>query len=133
MAYWLFKQEPSSYSYSSLERDTRTTWDGVTNNLALKNLRAAKRGDTAFFYHTGEEKQIVGIMEVLTDAYPDPKDKSLSVVDVRPAGRLPRPVTLSAIKADRTFSDWELVRIPRLSVMPVPTRLWNRIMQMAAD
>ncbi len=87
----------------------------------------------AFFYHTGEEKQIVGIMELLTDAYPDPKDKSLSVVDVRPAGRLPRPVALSAIKADRAFSDWELVRISRLSVMPVPPRLWNRIMQMAAD
>lgn len=133
MAYWLFKQEPSSYSYSSLERDTRTTWDGVTNNLALKHLRAAKRGDKAFFYHTGEEKQIVGIMEVLTDAYPDPKQQSLSVVDVRPAGRLPRPVTLSAIKADRTFSDWELVRISRLSVMPVPPKLWNRIMQMAAE
>jgi predicted RNA-binding protein with PUA-like domain len=133
VAYWLFKQEPSSYSYSSLERDSRTTWDGVTNNLALKNLRATKRGDKAFFYHTGEEKQIVGIMEVLTDAYPDPKQTSLSVVDVRPAGRLPRPVTLSAIKADRTFSDWELVRISRLSVMPVPPKLWNRIMQMAAE
>jgi predicted RNA-binding protein with PUA-like domain len=133
VAYWLFKQEPSSYSYSSLERDTKTTWDGVTNNLALKNLRAAKRGDKAFFYHTGEEKQIVGIMEVLTDAYPDPKEESLSVVDVRPVGRLQRPVTLSAIKADRAFSDWELVRISRLSVMPVPPKLWNRIMQMAAE
>ena len=132
MAYWLFKQEPSSYSYSSLEQDSRTTWDGVTNNLALKNLRAAKRGDKAFFYHTGEEKQIVGIMEVLTDAYPDPKQESLSVVDVRPVSRLPRPVTLSAIKADRTFSDWELVRISRLSIMPVPPKLWSRIMQMAA-
>jgi predicted RNA-binding protein with PUA-like domain len=103
----------------------------VTNNLALKNLKAAKRGDMAFFYHTGEEKQIVGIMEVLTDAYTDPKDKSLSVVDVKPTGRLAKPVTLSAIKADRAFSEWELVRLSRLSVMPVPPRLWNRIMQMA--
>ena len=133
MAYWLFKQEPSSYSYSSLERDTRTTWDGVTNNLALKNLRAAKRGDMAFFYHTGEEKQIVGIMEILTDAYPDPKDKSLIVVDVRPLRRLAKPVTLSAIKTDRTFSEWELVRLSRLSVMPVPPRLWTRIMHMAGN
>jgi predicted RNA-binding protein with PUA-like domain len=133
VAYWLFKQEPSSYSYSSLELETKTTWDGVTNNLALKNLRAAKRGDMAFFYHTGEEKQIVGIMEILTDAYPDPKDKSLSVVDVKPARRLAKPVTLSAIKTDRTFSEWELVRLSRLSVMPVPPRLWNRILHMAGD
>ncbi len=133
MAYWLFKQEPSSYSYSSLERDTRTTWDGVTNNLALKNLRSAKRGDMAFFYHTGEEKQIVGIMEILTDGYPDSKDKSLTVVDVKPVQRLAKPVTLSAIKADRTFSEWELVRISRLSVMPVPPKLWNRIMHMAGN
>jgi predicted RNA-binding protein with PUA-like domain len=133
VAYWLFKQEPSSYSYSSLELETKTTWDGVTNNLALKNLRAAKRGDMAFFYHTGEEKQIVGIMEILTDAYPDPRDKSLSVVDVKPAGRLAKPVTLSAIKTDRTFSEWELVRLSRLSVMPVPPRLWNRILHMAGD
>lgn len=133
MAYWLFKQEPSSYSYSSLELETRTRWDGVTNNLALKNLRAAKRGDMAFFYHTGEEKQIVGIMEILTDAYPDPNDKSLSVVDVRPARRLAKPVTLSAIKTDRIFSEWELVRLSRLSVMPVPPKLWNRILHMAGD
>jgi predicted RNA-binding protein with PUA-like domain len=133
VAYWLFKQEPSSYNYSSLELETRTRWDGVTNNLALKNLRAAKRGDMAFFYHTGEEKQIVGIMEILTDAYPDPKDKSLSVVDVRPAKRLAKPVTLSAIKADRIFAEWELVRISRLSVMPVPPQLWNRILHMAGD
>jgi predicted RNA-binding protein with PUA-like domain len=133
VAYWLFKQEPSSYSYFDLERDNKTTCDGVTNSLALKNLRAAKRGDMSFFYHTGEEKQIVGVMEVMTDAYADPKDKAFSVVDVRPAGRLQKPVTLSAIKVDKAFSKWELVCISRLSVMPVPPKLWNRIMQMAGN
>jgi predicted RNA-binding protein with PUA-like domain len=131
MAYWLFKQEPSTYSYSQLEKDGKTVWDGVANNLALKHLRSVKKGDRAIFYHTGEEKQAVGIMDVVSDAYPDPKDKALVVVDVRPAGRLKKPVTLEQIKSDPAFSQWELVRISRLSVMPVPDRLWVRIMKMA--
>lgn len=130
-SHWLFKQEPSSYSYSQLERDGRTIWDGVANNLALKHLRSVKKGDSIFFYHTGDEKQIVGIMEAISDSYPDPKDKSLVVVDVRPAGRLVRPVALDAIKGDPAFSGWELVRISRLSVMPVPARLWDMIMKMS--
>ncbi len=131
MAYWLFKQEPSTYSYSQLESDRTTVWDGVRNNLALKHLRSVKKGDKALFYHTGEEKQAVGIMEIISDPYPDPKDKSLVVVDVRPAGRLAKPVTLDAIKRDQAFSGWELVRISRLSVMPVPEKLWNRIIKMS--
>lgn len=131
MAYWLFKQEPSTYSYSQLEKDGRTVWDGVANNLALKHLRNVKKGDRALFYHTGEEKQAVGIMEIASDPYPNPKDKSLVVVDVRPAGRLGRPVTLDSIKRDPAFSAWELVRISRLSVMPVPDKLWDRIMKMS--
>jgi predicted RNA-binding protein with PUA-like domain len=131
MAYWLFKQEPSTYSYSQLEKDDKTVWDGVANNLALKHLRSVKKGDKAIFYHTGDEKQAVGIMEIVSDAHPDPKDKSLVVVDVRPAGRLKKPVTLAQIKADPAFSQWELVRISRLSVMPVPERLWTKIMKMA--
>ncbi|AFU59541.1 putative protein of unknown function DUF55 [Candidatus Nitrososphaera gargensis Ga9.2] len=131
MAYWLFKQEPSTYNYSQLEKDGKTIWDGVANNLALKHLRSVKKGDRALFYHTGEEKQVVGIMEITSDPYPDPKDRSLVVVDVRPAGRLAKPVTLDAIKRDSAFSDWELVRISRLSVMPVPDRLWDRIMKMS--
>ena len=133
MAYWLFKQEPSSYSYSRLEKEGRTVWDGVTNNLALKHLRNIKKGDTAFFYHSGAEKQIVGLMNIVSDSYPDPKNKSLSslsVVDVRPAGGLAKPVTLQAIKNDPAFADWELVRLSRLSVMPVPAALWQRIMKM---
>jgi predicted RNA-binding protein with PUA-like domain len=131
MAYWLFKQEPSTYSYSQLESDSTTAWDGVANNLALKHLRSVRKGDRALFYHTGEEKQAVGIMEIISDPYPDPKDKSLVLVDVRAAGRLARPVTLDAIKRDQAFSGWELVRISRLSVMPVPDKLWNRIMKMS--
>jgi predicted RNA-binding protein with PUA-like domain len=131
MAYWLFKQEPSTYNYSQLEKDGRTVWDGVANNLALKHLRTVKRGDRAIFYHTGDEKQAVGIMEIVSDPYPDPKDKSLVVVDVKPAGRLARPVTLAQIKADPAFAEWELVRISRLSVMPVPQKLWDRVMKMA--
>jgi len=131
MAYWLFKQEPSSYSYSQLESDGRTVWDGVANNLALKHLRSVKKGDRAFFYHTGDEKQVVGIMEIIADARPDPKDKSLVVVDVKPASRLVRPVTLDAIKNDPEFAAWELVRISRLSVMPVPSRLWDSILKMS--
>jgi predicted RNA-binding protein with PUA-like domain len=130
MAYWLFKQEPSSYSYSQLESDGKTVWDGVSNNLALKHLRSVRKGDKAFFYHTGDEKQAVGIMEITSDPRPDTKDKSLVIVDVKPAGRLAKPVTLAAIKGDPEFAGWELVRISRLSVMPVPPKLWDRIVKM---
>jgi predicted RNA-binding protein with PUA-like domain len=131
MAYWLFKQEPSTYNYAQLEKDGRTVWDGVANNLALKHLRAVKKGDKALFYHTGDERQAIGVMDIVSDAYPDPKDKSLVVVDVKPARRLARPVTLEQIKADPAFAGWELVRISRLSVMPVPEKLWGRIAKMA--
>ena len=131
MAYWLFKQEPSSYSYTDLEKDGRTAWDGVKNNLALKHLRAVRKGDMALFYHTGEEKQAVGIMEIASDTYTDRKDKSSVVVDVRPVGRLTKPVTLEQIKGDPAFAKWELVKISRLSVMPVPPVLWQKIMKMA--
>lgn len=131
MAYWLFKQEPSTYNYQQLEKYGRTAWDGVANNLALKHLRAAKEADKALFYHTGDEKQAVGIMDIVSDPYPDPKDKKLTVVDVKPAGRLKKPVTLDQIKLDPAFAGWELVRISRLSVMPVPEKLWSRILEMA--
>ncbi len=131
MAYWLFKQEPSSYSYTDLEKDGSTTWDGVKNNLALKHLRSVRKGEKVLFYHTGEEKQAVGIMEIMSDPYPDHKDKSLVVVDLKPGGKLAKPVTLAQIKGDPAFADWELVRISRLSVMPVPPVLWQKIMKMA--
>ncbi|HVX03300.1 MAG TPA: EVE domain-containing protein [Nitrososphaera sp.] len=131
VSYWLFKQEPSAYNYSQLEKDGKTVWDGVANNLALKHLRSVKKGDRALFYHTGDERQAVGIMEIVSDPYPDLKDKSLIVVDVRAAGRLKKPVTLEQIKGDPAFAQWELVRISRLSVMPVPEKLWDKIIKMS--
>jgi predicted RNA-binding protein with PUA-like domain len=134
MTYWLFKQEPSTYSYSLLEKDGRTVWDGVANNLALRHLRSVKKGDRALFYHTGDERRAVGVMEIASDPYPNPmeKDESLAVVDVKPAGRLKKPVTLEQIKGDSAFAKWELVKISRLSVMPVPEKLWDKIMKMAS-
>ena len=133
MAHWLLKTEPSTYSYADLERDKRTTWDGVTNPTALKNLRAMKKGDLAFIYHSGE-KQIIGIAEVVSDSRPDPKkpkDTKLVVVDLRPLARLSRPVTLAEIKSRKEFADWELVRISRLSVMPVSEERWETLCKMA--
>jgi predicted RNA-binding protein with PUA-like domain len=131
--YWLLKTEPSTYSFADLERDKKAVWDGVSNALALKHLRSMKRGDLAFIYHTGDEKQIVGVAEVTRDPYPDPKEKDarLVVVDLRPRERLKRPVTLSEVKADGEFLDFELVRIGRLSVMPVSESRWKKLVKMA--
>jgi predicted RNA-binding protein with PUA-like domain len=119
--YWLLKTEPSTYSFADLEREKRAVWDGVSNALALKHLRSMKRGDLAFIYHTGDEKQIVGIAEVTGDPYPDPKQKEprLVVVDLKPRERLARAVTLAEVKGRAEFRDFELVRMGRLSVMPV--------------
>jgi predicted RNA-binding protein with PUA-like domain len=135
MAYWLFKQEPSTYNYSQLEKDGMTVWDGVSNNLALKHLRNVKRGDKAIFYHTGDERQAVGIMEIVSDPYVDPKkeSKSLVVINVKPERKLKKPVTLEQFKTDPAFVNWELVRISRLSVMPIPEKLWERIMRMSSS
>ncbi|TLX84812.1 MAG: EVE domain-containing protein [Thaumarchaeota archaeon] len=131
MNYWLVKQEPSTYSYDNLEREKKTVWDGVHNNLALKHIRGMKKGDKALFYHTGEEKQAVGIIEIISDPYPNPKeyDKRFVVIDVKPVSRLKRPVTLEEMKKDLKFKDWELLQISRLSVMPVPKNLWDEIMK----
>ena len=131
MNYWLVKQEPSTYSYDNLEKEKKTVWDGVHNNLALKHIRTMKKGDKALFYHTGEEKQAVGIIEISSDPYPNSKesDKRFVVVDVKPISRLKRPVTLEEIKKDPKFKGWELLRISRLSVMPVPKNLWDKIIK----
>ncbi len=131
--YWLLKTEPGTYSYADLERDGKAVWDGVTNPLALKHLRTMKKGDLAFIYHTGDEKQIVGIADVASDPYPDPKQKDakLAAVDLKPREKLKRPVTLAEVKAHKEFADWELVRMGRLSVMPVDSKRWQRICQMA--
>ena len=130
---WLFKEEPSHYSFDALVKDKRTAWSGVKNPLAQKHLHAVKRGDQIFYYHTGDEKAVVGIAKALGDAYPDPNDKSgkLAVVDVAPVRPLERPVTLAEIKADPAFASFALVRISRLSVMPVSSDEWRRIERMA--
>jgi predicted RNA-binding protein with PUA-like domain len=130
---WLLKTEPSTYSFADLERERRAVWDGVTNPVALKHLRAMAPGDEAFIYHTGDQKQVVGIARVTRAAYPDPKasDPRLVVVDLVPVRALPAPVTLAAIKADHRFAALPLVRQPRLSVMPVPEPLWDAMLALA--
>ena len=133
MAHWLFKTEPDCYSWDDLVRDKRTVWDGIANALALKHLRTAKKGDLAFIYHTGDERAIVGVAEVISEPYPDPKeeDEKLTVVDIKIRSKLAHPVTLSDIKADPAFAGWELLRISRLGVMPVPEKMWKRIEELA--
>jgi predicted RNA-binding protein with PUA-like domain len=130
---WLFKEEPSNYNFDAFVKDKRTTWSGVKNPVAQRNLRSVKKGDQVFYYHTGDEKQIVGIARALGDAYPDPDDKAgkAHVVDIGPVKKLARPVTLKAIKADAFFNSFDLVRISRLSVMPVSDAEWARIEKMA--
>jgi predicted RNA-binding protein with PUA-like domain len=126
---WLFKEEPTHYSYDNLVKDKRTVWSGVKNPLAQKHLRSVKKGDRIFYYHTGDEKSVVGIAKALDDAYPDPKDKTgkQSVVDVAPVKKLAQPGTLASIKADAAFKSFPLVRISRLSVMPVTDDEWDAI------
>ena len=127
--YWLVKQEPTSYSFDTLEKEDVAVWDGVHNNLALKYINCMKKGDQVFFYHSGDEKQIVGV-EVTSGPYPNPKekDKLFVVVDVKYKKRLKRPVTLAEIKKEKKFKDWDLLRISRLSVMPVPKEIWDKIL-----
>jgi predicted RNA-binding protein with PUA-like domain len=133
MARWLLKTEPDCYNWDNLVHDRKTVWDGVSNALALKHLRTMKKGDVALIYHTGDEKAAVGIAEVTSNPYPDPNegDEKLVVVDVKPKKKLGQPVTLSDIKADKTFAGWDLLRIGRLSVVPVPDGMWERIEELA--
>lgn len=133
MAQWLVKEEPENYSYDQLERDRKTVWAGVRNPLAQKHLRTIRRGDRIFFYHTGKEKAVVGVATASSDAYPDPAaaDEKLFVVDVVPGQKLARPVTLTEIKADQAFASFALVRMSRLSVMPVSDAEWQRIEEMS--
>ncbi len=130
---FLFKEEPSNYSFDALVKDKKTVWSGVKNPLAQKHLRSVKKGDRIFYYHTGDEKAVVGIAKALGDAYPDPADAAAKahVVDVGPVRKLARPVTLAEIKGDAAFKDFALVRISRLSVMPVSDAEWNRIEKMS--
>jgi 5,10-methylenetetrahydrofolate reductase/predicted RNA-binding protein with PUA-like domain len=130
---WLLKTEPSTYSFADLQRDKRTVWDGVKNPQALKNISQVKKGDRLLIYHTGDEKAVVGSATALSDGYPDPKkhDPKLLVLDLAPAAALPRPVPLAEIKANAKFTGWELVRLPRLSVMPVSKDHWAEIERLA--
>lgn len=132
MNYWLLKTEPSSYSFGDLEGAGRATWDGVSNPVALRHLRVMKKGDQAFIYHTGDEKSIVGIAKIVGAPYPDPKlgDPKRVVIDLEPVRALPKPVPLSAVKADRRFADFALVRISRLSVMPVSAEQWKALLDL---
>lgn len=130
---WLLKTEPSVYSYGQLEKDKKTVWDGVTNALALKNLRQVKKGDRVFIYHTGDEKSAVGIAEAASDAYADPKQNNpkLAVVELRPVEKLPQPVTLAQIKNTASLQNWDLVRLGRLSVMAVTPQQWETVLKLA--
>jgi predicted RNA-binding protein with PUA-like domain len=133
MAYWLLKSEPDAYSYADLARDGATVWDGVANTAALKHMREMAPGDQALIYHTGDERRAVGLAEVTSAPYADPKqgDPKLVVVDVRAVAPLPAPVELAAIKADPFFADFALVRQGRLSVVPVTPEQWARLLSMA--
>ena len=133
MAQWLVKEEPDNYSYDQLERDRKTVWAGVRNPLAQKHLRAIRRGDRIFYYHTGKEKAVVAVAKAATDAYADPGDPAgkLYVVDITPERKLRRPVTLAEIKADAAFAAFPLVRMSRLSVMPVTDAEWARVEKMS--
>ncbi len=135
MAYWLLKSEPHVYSYADLERDQKTIWDGVNNNLALKHIRTMKPGDLALIYHTGDERRAMGIAEVVSEPYPDPSlnEPKRAVVDVKAVRPLVQPVTLQQVKADSAFEGFDLIRISRLSVVPVSEEHWQHILQLASE
>jgi predicted RNA-binding protein with PUA-like domain len=131
--YWILKTDADTYPFEQLERERRAVWDGVSNALALKHIRSMAKGDRLLIYHSGNEKALVGLARVVSDPYPDPKtgDARLTVVDVEAGDRLPRPVTLAAVKADPAFAELGLVRMSRLSVIPVPAEQWKRLLSMA--
>lgn len=132
-AKWLLKSDPDHYSLTDLQREGHTEWDGVSNNLALKHLRNARPGDLALIYHTGREKSLTGIAEITSEPYPDPQqgDRRLVVVDIEFRETLPRAVTLAEIKKEPSLREFALVRLPRLSVMPVSEDQWKTLMKLA--
>ena len=134
MARWLFKEEPTHYSFADLERDGATVWDGVANALALKNLRQVRPGDRVLFYHTGKEKAVVGEAVIAPGSAKGSGNKEKqAAVTIQAVRRLQHPVPLSRIKADPAFAAWELVRLPRLSVMPVTEAQWRRIEELSRN
>lgn len=135
MAHWLIKSEPFKYSWEQFEKDKQTFWDGVRNYAARNNLRAMKKGDLAFFYHSNEGLEIVGIAKVVKEAYQDPTtdEEAWSVVDFSPYKKLKKPVSLADIKATKELADMALVKLGRLSVQPVTDKEWKIVMEMAGE
>jgi len=135
MAYWLIKSEPFKYSWELFEKDKQTFWDGVRNYAARNNLRAMKKGDLAFFYHSNEGTEIVGIAIVIKEAYQDPTtdDAAWVAVDFKPHKKLKKPVSLAQIKADKRLVNMALVRLGRLSVQPVTANEWDIVMELAGE
>jgi len=133
MSFFLLKTEPTVYSYSDLERDKKAVWDGVTSPGGLFQIKTARKGDVAFIYHTGGEKQVVGICEITTDPYVDPKagNPKIFIFDIKPTRSLPNPVTLEQIKKDKRTCDSRIVKEGRLSVQPVDEKVWNAILQLS--
>src|SRR5262249_36261062 len=133
MSYWLFKEEPEHYNYADLERDGETLWSGVRNPLARQNLSQVKRGERIFYYHTGKKKAGAGGVEAVDNPMPDPNDSDPKavVVKVKPVRRLPHPVTLKQIKEDPKLAQWDLVRLSRLSIVPVSDAQWRRVLEMS--
>lgn len=133
MNHWLVKTEPETYSWDDFVKDKKTTWDGVRNFQARSHLKAMQKGDLVFFYHTGDEKSIVGIAKVVKEHYPDPKDKDWVVIDLAPEKKLKNPVSLSQIKAEKRLSNMVLVRASRLSVQPVKPEEFDIVMALSEE
>jgi predicted RNA-binding protein with PUA-like domain len=131
MNYWLVKSEPETYSWDDLVRDKKTTWDGVRNFQARSNMKAMKKGDIVFFYHTGDEKAIVGTGSVAKEHYADPKDNEWVVVDISAGKKLKKPVTLAQIKANKRLADMVLVKASRLSVQPVKQEEFDLVLSLS--
>ena len=133
MEYWLVKSEPSTYSWDQLEKDKQTSWDGVRNYAARIHLRAMKKGDEAFYYHSNEGKEIVGIAKISKEAYPDStaKEGDWVAVEIKPFKKLKNPVSLETIKQDKRLKDMALVRLGRLSVQPVTEKEWEIVLSLS--
>jgi len=131
MNYWLVKSEPGTFSWDDLVRDKKTVWDGVRNFQARNNLKNMKKGDLTFFYHSGEDKAIVGIGKIIKEGYPEPNDKDWVAVDIAPDKKLKNPVTLAQIKTDKRLASMVLVKASRLSVQPVKAEEFDLIIALS--
>ena len=133
MNYWLMKSEPSTYSWDDLVKDKKTTWDGVRNFQARNNLKAMKKGDLAFIYHSMDDKAVIGIARITKENLPDPKDENWVAVEIAPEKKLKNPVTLAQIKADKRFANMTLVKSSRLSVQPVKKEEFDFILSLSEE